>query len=360
MTYALELLDAREPRVEATWRLLEARAQPPFFLSWGWVENWRAALPADETPQLAVISNEGVPLAAFFLGRRRTRRHVVLPTTSLYLNATGLPRRDDVCIEHNGLLAAPGAARSLGDVVELLPPDWDELNLPAIDRYAFDDLGAPSSRFNVQIVREALAPFVDLDAVRGVEGGYAALLDSSTRTQLQRALRQVGELSVEVAEEERHALDIFDELVERHPRRVFADPWLERFHRRLILRRLRHGEIQLLRVRAERRTLGCMYNFVFRGRVTFYQAALATDDDPQVLPGYVCHAAAIGHNALAGHAVYDFLGDRHDTAKRHLATGTSRLVWLRVQRPLTRFTIENQVRKWIGWGRSQLALKPAT
>jgi len=47
--------------------------------------------------------------------------------------------------------------------------------------------------------------------------------------------------------------------------------------------------------------------------------------------------------ARTGHAVYDFLGGRA-AYKERLATSSTRLVWLRVQRPLARFSIEASLR----------------
>jgi CelD/BcsL family acetyltransferase involved in cellulose biosynthesis len=349
MARALELVDARDPRVESAWRSLESQAHPPFFLSWGWIENWLASLPVDRTPALALVRDDAEPVAAFFLGRRRLRRNLVLTSNAFYFNATGSDRHDEVCIEHNGMLAAPTATRTLADLLALLPDEWDELYLPALDRYAFDDLGAPT--FAVHVDREVAAPFVDLDAVRGLHGGYANLLDTSTRSHLRRMHRLLGDPEVEVATDQRHAMDIYGELLRLHARRwaargkrgAFADPWFERFHRRLITARLPHGEIQLVRIRANNATLGCLYNFVYRGRVLFYQCGLAHFDDPHIQPGVVCHAAAIEHNAGAGNAVYDLLGS---TAryKHQLATGANRILWLRVQRPHITFSIENRLR----------------
>jgi hypothetical protein len=327
----------------------------PYFLSWGWIENWLAALPVDETPALAMLSTGGDPTAAFFLGRRRLRRHFVVPSYALYFNATGSPRHDELRIEHNGLLASPGARRSLGAIIDLLPGEWDELFLPAVDRYAFDDLGAAAAldRYRVRIDRESAAPYVDLEAVRSIEGGYVSLLGASTRTQLRRARRVIGAVEVEVASDEPSALAIWGELLRLYARRwatrgergAFADPWFERFHRRLIQARLPAGEIQLIRVHAGGTTIGCLYNFVYRGRVLFYQSGLARFDDPHVKSGLLCHAAAVEYNALAGHAVYDLLGGG-SRSKQSLATGAARLVWLRVQRPRMRFAVEDRVRRW--------------
>jgi CelD/BcsL family acetyltransferase involved in cellulose biosynthesis len=370
----LDLFDAHDARTEQIWRSLEAVAQPAYFLSWAWIENWLAVLPSDERPSLAVVCDGGEPAAAFFLTKRRMRRNFLMSKNALFFNATGSPEHDEVSIEHNGMLAAPGARRSLSGILDLLPEDWDELYLPGLDRYAFDDLGAPSSplsaRYRVQIQRECSAPFVDLEAVRNVDGGYEALLPSSTRTQLRRTRQLLGDVEIDVAGDEAEALDIYSELLRLHENRriarglrdAFAEPWIETFHRNLILKRFAHGEIQLVRVSSGNATLGCLYNFVSRGRVTFYQCGLATFDDPHIKTGFLSHAAAIEYNALAGHSTYDLVGGRARYTES-LATGSTRLVWLRVQRPTTRFaTIEDGVRRvkdMLVGDSSSLMLRPA-
>ena len=100
-----------------------------------------------------------------------------------------------------------------------------------------------------------------------------------------------------------------------------------------------------MRVSSARKTLGCLYNLVSHGRVMFYQCGLASLDNPFAKAGYLCHAVAIEHNARAGHSIYDLVGGRA-RYKDNLATGMSRLVWLRVQRPLARFSIEENLRRW--------------
>src|SRR5690242_15962308 len=44
------LLEAHDARVEPIWRTLEAAARPTYFLTWGWIETWLAALPHDAMP----------------------------------------------------------------------------------------------------------------------------------------------------------------------------------------------------------------------------------------------------------------------------------------------------------------------
>ncbi len=349
MTIAVDVVDGDGAAAEATWRGLEAHARGSYFLSWGWIENWLACLPRDHRPELALLSQDGEPIAACFVVRRRVLRHHLLPTRTLFLNATGVPRFDELVIEHNGLLrAAPITLRAL---VDGLTSGWDELSLPGVD--ASELAGLAGTRVRIRIDREVPAPFVELARVRASRDGYVGLLGPSTRAQLRRARRGTGELVVEHAADLAHARAIYDELVALHTESwrargqpgAFADPWFDGFHRRLIAERFASGEIELVRVSAGGRTLGCLYNFVHRGRVLFYQSGLAREDDPRIKPGFLCHAAAIEDAARAGHAVYDFLGG--DARYKHgLATHESRLVWARVQRPLARFALEEKLRAW--------------
>ncbi|HEY0195732.1 MAG TPA: GNAT family N-acetyltransferase [Kofleriaceae bacterium] len=259
---------------------------------------------------------------------------------------------DELCLEHNGLLARPGHAWTLAELIELLPGGWDELRVPAVDVGTFGEPEAIGRDFQVLVDREVASPYVDLARVRGA-GGYLAVLGANTRSQIRRAGRAVGPTTLEAATSLGQAFAIYDELVQLHATSwrargepgAFADPWFDRFHRELIAARFAHGEIELLRLRAGDRTIGCLYNLVAHGRVLFYQSGLAAFDDKHVKPGFLCQAAAIDRAALAGHAIYDFLGG-DARYKAQLATDSTRLQWLRVQRRLTRFAWEDRVLRW--------------
>jgi len=336
---ALAWLDPFSSRAETLWRQLEETTSV-YFLRWGWVENWLASLPRAALPRLAVVERGGAPVAAAFVARRRLLRHGFVPSRALFLNATGDPALDDVWIEHNGVV---GDA-ALSELVAALPGGWDELFVPAADE-ALVPTALPDG-LQVKIDREVTSHHVDLAQVRA--RGYPALLGSSTRAQLRRAERRAGELTVEIARDADEALAMFGELVELHQIRwrargmpgAFADPWFRSFHRRLIARRFATGEIQLLRVRSKQGTVGCLYNLVCAGRVLFYQSGLAMPEHAHDKPGYLCHARAIEHSALAGHAIYDLLGG-DARYKANLATDSTRLVWLRVQHRRPWFALED-------------------
>src|SRR5215813_5277206 len=187
-------LDPTDARVEQIWRALESQAPSSFFLSWGWIGNWLACLPQDAQPRFAIILEDDLPTAAFFLGHRRMRRLGVMASDALFVNATGSPRLDRLGVEHNGILRAQRTDCSLGSILSQLPGQWDELYMPAVDRAAFPEL-AQLRKYRVRIDREIAAPFVDLETVRAVDGGYLSVLGAMTRAQIRRARRAVGDRS---------------------------------------------------------------------------------------------------------------------------------------------------------------------
>ena len=338
---ALALYDPFTPQAERIWRALEA-STPIYFLRWPWIENWLACLPRDALPRLAVVEREGAPIAAGFLGRRTILRRGVVPSRSLFLHGTGVPLLDELVIEHNGVVG-PG---SLADIVNALPADWDELVVRYLDDAAYRALAAAALPGPLRVDRDVASYHVDLGKVRA--HGYAPLLGRSTRAQLRRAEKLAGALALDVPGDATDALACYDELVALHQRRwrergepgAFADPWFDRFHRRLIRQRYASGEIQLLRLRAGARTIGCLYNLVSGGHVLFYQSGIAAPAHAHDKPGYLCHARAIEHCAAAGHAIYDLLGG-DSRYKQSLATDASRLYSVRIQRRRPWFALED-------------------
>jgi CelD/BcsL family acetyltransferase involved in cellulose biosynthesis len=347
----LELVDPFSPRVETIWRQLEDIAHPIYFLTWGWVENWLACLPQGEAPKLAVLVEGGKPVAACFLRRRRVMRHKVVPSRALYMNAVGDWAYDELCVEHNAMLATGGA--SIAQLIARLHKNWDELFLPALDAATYEALASAQlgDGLRVRIDRQVADYWVDLEKVRAK--GYLPLIGSSTRAQLRKAQRLAPDAKLEVAETRDEANDIYAELVVLHTRNwqqkgepgAFADKWFDRFHRRLIARRFERGEIQLVRLRSSKETIGCLYNVVSSGRVLVYQTGINPDVDRALKPGFFTHLFAVEHCAKEGYASYDFLGGDAQY-KKSLSTDETKIVWARVQKRNLRFALEDRAREW--------------
>lgn len=354
-------------RIRDVWTELEARARPSYFLSSGWVETWLDALPPSVPVTLQVAQRGGAPIAAFFLGTHTRWRHRVLPSRGLHFNQTGIETYDDICIEYNALLSN-GQAPPFAEIVARLPHSWDELYLNGLDAAASPATQLSGmSNLRVTMGNELAAPLVELDKVRAANHDYVGLLGKSTRAAIRRSVRlyeQRGPIAVEVADTLERARDIFDELVALHRRswndRGHAGAFREfvlAFHQRLIANRFATGEIQLVRVRAGDTTIGCLYNFVHRGTISFYQSGFTYESDAKLKPGLVCHAEAVRHNALLGHDDYDFLGGSA-AYKASLATGARALVWARIQQRRLRFYAEDLAR--LARDRAKAALEGAT
>ena len=340
----------REPSaLEDDWQDLSARADHSFFQSWGWIATWLAALPGDAAPLCLRACAAGRTVALGILVPHAVRRHGFVRARGLALHETGRPALDQLTIEHNGLLldrgcAAEAAAACVGFLADRgCPVRWDELTFAGVPAPWRAWLAAAD--LPIAVRQESPAPFVDLQALGG--GDPLEALSANTRQQVRRSRRLYGDLRLECAGDLASAWPVWEELTALHQASwqargrpgAFANPVFTAFHKRLIAQRLPHGEIQLLRLVGARGTVGCLYNFVYRGRVYAYQSGFAAAPDNRFKPGLVTHAAAIAWNRAQGLQVYDFLaGDAR--YKRSLATGATELYWLALQRPTPTLRLE--------------------
>lgn len=344
-------------QIESIWKSLEKDSLASFFLSWGWIENWIESLPEPIKPVLAVLHDENGPLMAFFLGKKMIRRKKIFTSRGWFVNATGIPSFDRIFIEYNGFVHKYQEGLKLMDLLMKLPDDWDEFYIPGIDLKYLNEISnnCHVSSFKTVTDNDTLSPYVDLEMVRAKDGNYLSILSANKRQQIKRSYRlaeKIGRVQLEVANDLRSALSIYDELVNLHEKAwtergkegAFSSDYLFEFHNRLIQNRFNTGEIQLIRIKCGEKTLGCLYNFVYRKNVYFYQSGINYDLDKRLMPGFMIHVEAVSYNAAAGNKTYDFLGGDSDY-KMSLATHHNRLVWIRLQKPRLKFMVENALKK---------------
>ena len=353
----VQLHDVRtnKERINRIWLDFEKCPSTAYFLSWGWVSNWLHSLPVDVDLKLAVGNEGKAPVWACFLGSRYIVRKHLVPARSLFLNATGIPKVDRLSIEYNKIFTQSPCGCSLWDILEELDSKlaWDEFVLPglSVDEFPGNDLANCPSAWRLVIMRDDPSPYVDLGMVRS-HGDYVSLLGRNARSQMRRCFRaydEQGNITLDVPHDMRQALEIFEELVVLHQGRwrsmgcdgAFSNEYVYKFHKRLIQSRFPFGEIQLLRVRVGRQTVGCLYNFVFNGRVLFYQGGLSLGNDRRMKPGWLCHCEAIRHSVREGYEIYDFLAGESQY-KYSLSTHENRIIWAKVQKSLLRFELERQ------------------
>jgi CelD/BcsL family acetyltransferase involved in cellulose biosynthesis len=352
----LDLIDPNTAEAAAIWQNLAREGRHSYFLSWGWIEHWLSTLPAAAGVKLAVMRDETAPVAAAFLGHASVVRQHLFRSTAWLLNQTGDRALDQLYIEDNSFLIRPGAAFSVRDLLAALPGEWEELYLYGVDPATptgalLRDVAEP---YELLIANRIPAPYVDLAAMRAQGKDYLAMLGSNTRSQIRRCYKLYeaqAPLRREVAASTAEALDVYAELVDLHQRwwiqrghsGAFANRYFDAFHRGLIERRFGAGETQLIRVRCGEATVGCLYNFVWNGIVSFYQSGLRAEEDNRLKPGFICHAEAVRHNLEAGHCTYDFMAS-FDDYKLRMSTHRRELVWARIQKPRLKFAVERVLR----------------
>lgn len=346
----LALLDEYRSIVDDSW-------VSSYFVSFGWVQAWLSELPGDCNVYKVIVSNSEGAVALFFMGLSSVRRSRIVKIQQLALNATGHVEYDNIWIEYNCILCAPTFKFDLESILKKIDLKWEEFCFSGLDTSLFPGNGFSSLSNTFKYIEDnsTVSPYVDLDKVRKTQRGYISLLSANTRSQIRRSLRMLealGSVELEIPETVDSAFKIYKELVGFHQSTwesrgdegIFSSSLVSRFHERLIRNRFNKGEIQLLRIRAGRKTVGCLYSFVWKGHVYFYQCGFNYGLGKKVQPGLVSHFLTVQYNVEQGNDVYDFLaGDAR--YKRSLATDYNKLTWGRVQRKSVKLNFEESLRR---------------
>ncbi len=364
---------AQAPGLQTLWCELESRADASFFLSWSWIGSWLASLPSRVEVQVIRAEQRGQVVGLALLVVTRLQRLRIPLGRAAHLHCTGDPEYDGLTIEHNGLLLDRAIAKSAQSAMLRFMCDpkryWRSVSLPGLT--GAQAIGA--EMLPPRVAMDALerhCAVVPLQPVRDRDGDYLGLLGTRRRAHIRRSMRgcaERGPLHLSVAKDATTAMAFFEDLLTLHRKRRadlgsrsgFDTPFARDFHCRLIKTCLPRGEVQLVRVHAGEDDIGYLYNFVHRGRVSFYQSGFAFGSiDHRYSPGLVTVALAIEHNARLGHDCFDFLaGDAQ--YKRALATHSEPMWWVNLNRDCLTLRAENALlavgRSSRNWLRKRLA-----
>lgn len=342
--------------LERDWRVLEARSEHSFFMSWHWIGSWLSLLPAGVPCRLLRAERGGATVGLAVLCEHKTRRHGVFSSRGLYLHRAGVQDLDELTIEYNGFLAESGAggevARAFirhlqgqGGWDELYLSGWHQLDLLGDLAEAHDGATRSVRRFYY---------YVDLDELRREGRRYPERLPKNIQYNLRRSIRdyeKLGPLKFDAAGSTEEALAFLAGLKALHQRSwqargepgAFANRFFDEFHVALVRRLFAEGVIQLTRLAVGDRAVGYFYNFLYRGRLYHYQSGLDFEIDSKLSPGTVCHAHAVEYNLRAGTGIYDFMAGELKYKKDH-ATHSGEMLWLVLQRPRLKFMAEDWLR----------------
>ncbi len=344
------------PTLAPIWSSLASQtARPSFFLTPEWTETWLEVFGDRLRPQILVFRDDGEPVGACLLVRRRERRGPV-SVRRIYLNTAGEDEQDSPCLEFNTLLARDGweasTARALS--AHLDRERWDEFAVPAMAPGPAQE--AIAAAFSRHGVRHTATPshFVDLRTIRANGGAYEDTLPHKVRKQLRQYVgkySELGTVGVQVPADRSDAFSLLARLAELHRQAwnarglpgAFASPLFTAFHRSLIERTFDAGAVQLLRVHAGEEDVAVLYNFVHRGKAYAYQWGLQFREDTRFKPGFVAQVMAIRHALETGLDEYDLMaGDQK--FKQELAPDARALTWMVFERRTARMLAVNGLR----------------
>jgi hypothetical protein len=327
-----------------TWeRVHSSSPEASFFLSREWVDCWLATFGGEFNPDLLAFVRDGEVVGCCLLVRR-TQWIRGVRLRRIYMNCAGEDDADSTSIEYNSLLSLPDCALEVAKTFQtfLQGEQWDELLLDGVAEHssfstALQSLGSSE-------VLPQPAHHVDFSRLRRDAADFDSALSPNTRQQIRRSLRGYertgGPCILRVAQTSREATEMIARLADLHQvawqnrgrRGAFSSSRFTAFHRRLVAAAFEQNRLLLLEVRSGAELIGVLYNFLYRGRVYFYQSGFRYDSDGRLKPGLVSHYLAIRH-CLAQLAIneYDFMaGDSQ--YKRSLATASRPLAWIVVRR----------------------------
>ena len=340
------LPSAARSEAERIWeRLDESFGRQELTCCWGWTATWLEHY-GDVVPHRFAVGEAAGRPCGIALVTSATARRGPFRLRSVHLGTAGEPPGESIFVEYNRIRVEPGlrsafAASLIGDLRR--DGRWHELRL---DGFAPEDAEPLLDADPLLAAQPMESPVNELQAAGSGDAGVLGALKSRTRGKVRRTLEAIGDIEAEWAEDPEHARDILDELIDLHQRRwsavgepgAFASPRFAAFHRRLVPRLLPSRAVILFRVRARVGTVGCLYHFVDRGRVLFYQSGFASCDDRRLTPGFVAFASCMQACRDRGLAEYDFLvGDGR--YKRDLSTTSRQLIWATGRHPARRWQL---------------------
>lgn len=326
-----------------------------FFTSAEWTGEWIGTWGPVLHPSILLFNAGPDTIACALLVSRRSS-YAGIRVRQVFLNTAGEDPEDEACIEYNTFLCLEGWETEAAAALQqfLTGFEWHELRFDGCAQDAA--MGALKKAFAPLLAKSdvKLSRYVDLAELRSAGEEYTAALSANTRQQIRRSVKlyqQGGPIHASIMTTLDDAVQCFDELVSLHEAAwrargrsgVFASTLFESFHRRLIAKAFSSGAIHLIRVAAGDETIGVLYNFLWRGKIYFYQSGFRYTEDNRWKPGLVCHSAAVQTYLASDVTEYDFLaGDSQ--YKRSLATHSRPLEWLVLVRPAWRMRMIEALR----------------
>jgi CelD/BcsL family acetyltransferase involved in cellulose biosynthesis len=336
------------------WQSLESRIQSSSLMcSYDWTQNWLKHYGDMVPHRIAIVRRSGVAIGMTLLTTGVDQKEGPLPIRTLHFGTAGEPEQDSVCVEYNRLLVEPQNrivfVNQLMDHIE----NHERWECLVLDGMAEADAQAILSRSPTADVETVPSHFSDLQAFRDSEAAGKEpwrMFGESTKTNLRRAFRDLGEVTLDWSETAEQALMYYEEMIGYHQARwqaagkpgVFSSARFTEFHRDLITELVPQRRAVLVRARQGDKVLGILYVLIEANRLLYYQAGLP-DHQSKLSLGCVTQYLTMLEGSRRGYAAFDFMaGDTLN--KRVLSTHQNTLYWARWKRQSVKFMVLNGLR----------------
>lgn len=348
-----EVVDVTPERM-AEWQAFETRGENTALMcSHVWTQNWLNHFGDLIPHQLAIGRLNGETIGMTLLTHGVGQFEGPLPIRTLHLGTAGEPDQDSVCVEYNRLLVNPVHRATYVDQLMRQVQNHERWEYLVMNGMAEDDAQAILKVSPTSDLRQVPSHYSDLDAFRESEAAGKEpwrMFGESTRTNLRRAFRDLGELTLDWSETAEQGLAYYEEMIGYHQSRwqaagepgVFSSSRFTEFHRDLITQLVPQGRAVVVRARQGERVLGILYVLIEANRMLYYQAGLP-DHQSKLSLGCVTQYLTMLEGSRRGFRAFDFMaGDTLN--KRVLSTHQNTLYWARWRRQSVKFLVLDGLR----------------
>ncbi len=342
------------------WRELQQKlGSTSLMCSADWTEIWLKHYHDSLTVRFVVGYHQEQICGVCLLSVSKHHRIGPVAVRTLHLGTAGELHGESVCVEYNDILCE---SRHRNEFVRELQKlihqqgNWDQFRLDGIDAEAnktWPFCGESDSETLPVTVQSRIreSRYFDLKHCREQGGDILSLLGKSTRSNIRRRIKKLGEIGIEWAETTEQANDIFAELIDLHQARwekegepgAFASSRFREFQKEMITRLVPQQKVVLCRMKAGSQTIGCLYLLVDRNRLLDYVSGLASFEEVPS-SGLISHYLCMNQAMQRGYDAYDFLvGEKRH--KENLGKSANQLQWVVCERKRTIFRLRNIARK---------------
>lgn len=351
--YTIEISKVQSiDHLKQDWIALEHDNKPPFFLSWYWMSCWFECYQPELTTVIASKHQQVVAMGLFTASTEI--RHGFIRSHQWRLHQTGISSQDQIWMEFNDFLCheveKPSVVNACLKSLSSAEFRWDEIIMSMMPASRAATLAETIAGAYIDSRSPCFS--VDLFSIRENKKKYLNTLSANTRHQINRSLRlyekDYGPLKLIRAETTHQALEYFHQAGEYHCKRWqdsgYKNPEFIAFHERLIKTAFDPGHVELISVKSGDSILGILYYHTYHKNVYFYLQGINYQSNKKLKPGLVTHALATEYFIDSGYHQYHYMGG-YSQYKKQLAQPSEGLATVVIQRPRSRFKIENMARQ---------------